>query len=213
MSGAGAAPARGAIVLVRHGETESNAARILQWPDTPLSARGLAQAERLAERLARWPIGRVLASDYARARTTAECVARATRAPLQIDPDLRERNFGDLRGTAYKDLTSDPFAPGYTPPGGESWEDLHARCDVVWERVVRQAAETEGHVVVVTHGLVCHSLVTRRCELAAGVQAPQGFGNTSVTWIEPGPPWRIALANCVAHLEAGQATGRTAPVA
>lgn len=212
MSAAGATPAR-AIVLVRHGETDSNAARILQWPDTPLSARGLAQAERLGQRLARMPIGRILSSDYARARMTAECVARKTNAPLQLDPGLQERNFGELRGTAYKDLTSDPFAPGYTPPGGESWEDLHARTDAVWERVVRLAAGTQGHLVVVTHGLVCHSLVSRRLELADGVQAPLGFANTSVTLIEQGPPWRVALVNCCAHLEAVETTGRAAPIA
>jgi broad specificity phosphatase PhoE len=195
------APPRGAILLVRHGETESNAARILQWPDTPLSARGIGQAERLARRLARLPIGRIVSSDYARARMTGECVARATGAPLELDPGLRERNFGDLRGTPYAQLDCDPFAPGYTPPGGESWEDLHARTDAVWERVVRRARETTGHLVVVTHGLVCHSLVTRRLELGEGVRAPVGFANTALTWIEPEPPWRVALANCVAHLE------------
>jgi probable phosphoglycerate mutase len=206
--------ARPAIVLVRHGETESNAARILQWPDTPLSARGLAQAERLAARLARLPIGRILSSDYARARMTAECVARATAAPLALDAGLQERNFGDLRGTAYRDLGHDPFAADYTPPGGESWEDLHARCDLVWERIARLARETQGHLVVVTHGLVCHSLVTRRLELAEGVQAPLGFANTSVTLIEQGPPWRVALANCCAHLEdASVLAGRAAPIA
>jgi probable phosphoglycerate mutase len=215
MSASDAAPARGAIVLVRHGETEWNAARILQWPDTPLSARGVAQAERLAERLARWPIGHVLSSDYARARMTGECVARATGAPLSLDPGLQERNFGELRGKAYQNLDSDPFAPGYTPPGGESWEDLHARTDAVWERILRLARATEGHLVVVTHGLVCHSLVTRRLALAHGVEAPRGFGNTSVTFIEREPPWRVALANCCAHLELSEAPspGRAAPVA
>jgi broad specificity phosphatase PhoE len=40
------------ILLIRHGETDSNAARIVQTPDVPLSARGVAQAERLARRLA-----------------------------------------------------------------------------------------------------------------------------------------------------------------
>jgi len=40
------------IFLIRHGETEGNAARIVQRPDIPLSPRGQAQAERLARRLA-----------------------------------------------------------------------------------------------------------------------------------------------------------------
>jgi probable phosphoglycerate mutase len=207
--------ARAAILLVRHAETELNAARILQRPETPLSARGLEQAERLAERLARLPIGHILSSDLARARMTAECVARATGAALELDAGLQERNFGELRGTPYAELACDPFAPGYVPPGGESWEELHARADAVWERVVRRACATAGHLVVITHGLVCHSLVSRRLELAEGVRAPAGFANTALTRIEPGPPWRVTLLNCTAHLAAaGEVTGaRSAPEA
>jgi broad specificity phosphatase PhoE len=204
------ASACAAILLVRHGETEANAARVLQRPETPLSARGLEQATRLAARLARLPIGGVLSSDLARARMTAERVALATGAPLLLDPGLQERNFGQLRGTPYAELPCNPFAPGYVPPGGESWEELHARTDAVWERVVRLARETPGHLVVVTHGLVCHSLVSRRLELAEGVLLPGGFANTALTWIEPEPPWRVSLANCTAHLEEVEPCTRSA---
>ena len=73
-----------------------------------------------------------MASDYARARVTAELIRDACGVPLAIDPELRERNFGDLRGRAYSELGFDPFAPGYVPPGGESWEDLHRRVDRLW---------------------------------------------------------------------------------
>jgi len=206
-----AAKACAPIVLVRHGETHGNAARILQRPEIPLSPRGLEQAERLAARLARIPIGRILASDLARARMTAEAVARATGAPLELDARLQERSFGDLRGTPYAELEVDPFAPGYLPPGGESWEQLHARADAAWEIVSRLAQRTEGHLVVVTHGLVCHSLVSRRFALAPGMQAPAGFANTSVTLVEPEAPWRVSLANCTVHLDVeADAPGRPA---
>ena len=62
-----------AVVLVRHGETALNAARVLQPADTPLSARGVVQAQALARRLA--ATGRVAAivsSDLPRAWRTAE---------------------------------------------------------------------------------------------------------------------------------------------
>ena len=212
MSAPRAVPARAEIVLVRHGETHGNAARILQRPEIPLSSRGTLQAQRLAARLAKLPIGRILASDLARARMTAESVAAATGAPLELDALLQERNFGDLRGTPYADLAEDPFAPGYLPPGGESWEQLHQRADLAWERVVALARRTEGHLVVVTHGLVCHSLVSRRFELAPGVVAPAGFANTSVTLIGPEAPWRVSLANCIAHLDAIPAEPKAAPL-
>ena len=108
------------IFLVRHGETAGNASRVIQFPETALSPRGIAQAERLAERLALQGVARILASDYARAQMTALPVQRATGVPLELVPGLRERNFGDLRGTAYADLEVDPFAPGYTPPAARA---------------------------------------------------------------------------------------------
>ncbi|MEM7410534.1 MAG: histidine phosphatase family protein [Myxococcota bacterium] len=192
------------ILLVRHGETDGNAKRVLQFPDTPLSERGHAQAARLAERLKGAPIGGLLASDYARAQQTAEAVRAVTGATLTLDPGLRERHFGELRGRAYADLETDPFAPDYHPPGGESWEELHARVDAVWERVIAAASRTEGHLVVVTHGLVCHSLFSRVLDLGDAV-APRGLGNTALTEIDPRPPFRVERVGCTAHLDAATA--------
>ena len=193
------------ILLVRHGETAGNAGRVIQVPETPLSERGIAQAERLAARLATFDIGLILTSDYARAQMTAASVATATGAPLELDARLQERNFGDLRGTPYADLDFDPFAPGYVPPGGESWEALHERADAAWERVVQVARDTAGDLAVVTHGLVCYSLVSRRLTLPDDLPAPTGFGNTSLTTIDAEPPWHVRLVNCTAHLDAATA--------
>ena len=202
-----------AIVLVRHGETASNAQRVLQHPETPLSERGLAQARRVAERLARTRVAEILASDYARALTTAELIRDACGAPLAIDALLRERNFGDLRGRAYADLGFDPFAPGYVPPAGESWDDLHRRVDRMWERVHVRAGRLAGDLVLVTHGLVCHSLVSRRLDLAGAVCGPGRFANTSVTIVDAAPPWRLQLLGCIAHLDAELARDSRAPIA
>jgi broad specificity phosphatase PhoE len=189
-----------AIFLIRHGETAANAARVLQTPDAPLSSRGLAQAERLAGRLAGESIGGILSSDFQRAVMTAERVRAATRAPLALEPLLQERNFGALRGTPYAELDEDPFGPDYVPPGGESWQALHVRVDAAWKRVRAEAAATRGDLVVVTHGLVCWSLVTRHLELGEE-PAPVRFGNTSVTLLEAEPPYRVRLLDCTAHLD------------
>ena len=72
------------LLLIRHGETALNAARVLQPADTPLSARGAAQAEALAGRLAAWrgaprepggaPLAGILSSDLPRALATAEAI-------------------------------------------------------------------------------------------------------------------------------------------
>src|SRR5687767_8413008 len=188
------------IFLIRHGETFGNASRIVQHPDTPLSPRGVAQAERLARRLAKEGIARILSSDFARAAATAHALARATGAPLAFEPLLQERNFGDLRGRPYTELGFDMFEPDYAPPNGETWPVFHARVDAAWARVQALAAATDGHLAVVTHGLVCRSLAGRHLVLSDGDTVPERWDNTSVTVIACPAPWRVSLLNCVAHL-------------
>jgi broad specificity phosphatase PhoE len=192
------------IFLIRHGETDSNAARIVQTPDVPLSARGAAQAEQLAQRLAGLGVAAILASDLRRAAMTAERIRACTGAPLAFDAGLQERNYGDIRGQAYAALGINILAPDYEPPGGERWEDFHQRVDAVWQRVVDAAALTDGNLAVVTHGLVCYSLALRHLQLPAEQTAATGWHNASLTIIESRPPWSVRALNCTAHLhEAG----------
>jgi len=207
------------VILIRHGETPANRERVVQVPETPLSERGRRQAQLLAERLAAHPIEGILCSDLARAQETGATLARALGLELELDEGLQERNFGDLRGTAYRDLAVDLFGPDYQPPGGESWAEFDARVDDAWGRVeerVRSRVEpadgssgsvgSRGAIAVVTHGLVCHSVVTRlahpRPVSPGGIVS---FGNTSVTLLEagqrPGAAWQIQLINCTRHLE------------
>jgi probable phosphoglycerate mutase len=189
------------IFLIRHGETAGNAARIVQLPDAALSPRGIAQAERLALRLAAEGIALILSSDLERAMTTAEHVRRATGAPIEFDPLLQERNFGALRGTPYSELDFDLFAPDLEPPDGESWPIFHARVDRAWEAVKARAAEIDGPLAVVTHGLVCRSVAARHLVLPDGVAAPERWENTSVTIVDGPTPWRVRLLNCTTHLD------------
>jgi probable phosphoglycerate mutase len=194
------------IYLIRHGETALNANRTLQPPATPLSERGIEQAQRLGSRLAPARIARILASDLARAAMTAEAVRAATGAPLEFDAELHERNFGDWRGTPYAELGFDPFAEGLEPPSGESWEVFHARVARAWRNVLAVAARTDGPLAVVTHGLVCRGVISFHAPPAPGLAAPAGFRNTSVSVLEAAP-WRATLIDCVAHLDDARETG------
>jgi broad specificity phosphatase PhoE len=190
-----------ALYLIRHGETLGNAARIVQRPDNPLSPHGIVQAERLARHLRAAGIVRILSSDLARAAMTATFLQRATGAPLGFDPLLQERNFGDLRGTAYTALEVDIFALDFVPPNGESWEVFHERVDRAWSLVRGMAAVAGGHLAVVTHGLVCRRLAERHLTLPAGVEVPARWENTGVTIAEEGAPWRVRVLNSIGHLE------------
>ena len=196
------------LFLIRHGETEGNALRIVQRPDIPLSPRGVMQAERLARRLASLGIVRIVSSDYARAAATAEHLRRATGAPLCFEPLLQERNFGDLRGRPYSELGFDMFEPDYAPPNGETWPVFHERVDRAWARVQALAADSGGNLAVVTHGLVCRSLAARHLILPQGESAPERWENTSLTIVDWPAPWRVSLLNCAAHLEGMEATSR-----
>ena len=199
------------LLIVRHGETASNASRVVQTPDTPLNERGIAQAERLAERLVEHhrqrSIGRIVASSLRRAEMTAAPVAAALGLPLVIEPLLSERNFGDLRGRAYADIGLDIMAPGYEPPAGEDWPSFHLRVDAAWSRIRELARETEGDSVFVTHGLVCYSLALRRLSLGEGVAPPARWGNTSVTHVDDRAPFPTTRINCCEHLDEATVDG------
>ncbi len=189
------------IFLIRHGETAGNAERVVQMPETPLSARGMAQAERLARRLSREGVEQILCSNYVRAAMTAAPLRETTGAPVAIHPELRERHYGELRGRPYAEVGQYILMEGYEPPGGESWEVFHSRVDRGWARVQAAAARVRGNLAVVTHGLVCYSLASRRLQLPDGADAPTRFGNTALTVVEHEPPWIIRLLGCCAHLE------------
>lgn len=190
-----------AILVIRHGETELNAARILQLPGAALSSRGVDQARRLARRLADRPLGAILASDLERAHATARYLHEATGAPIELDPELRERDFGDLRGTPYSEIKVNIFSDDFCPPGGEDGAIFHARVDRAWERIAALAARTRGDLAIVTHGLVCRSLAEHHFALPADLTLPARWENTCLTIVGSQPPHRVERIGCSAHLD------------
>jgi probable phosphoglycerate mutase len=188
------------ILLVRHGETDGNAARILQRPDVPLNPRGARQADQLARRLCGQGFVAILCSDLLRARMTAEPIAAGSGIAIEENPLLQERNFGDLRGMPYAALAEDPFGPDVAPPNGEDWPTFHARVAEAFAFIVSRRRSTNGALVVITHGLVCHAVVERHTQVADGAVVPERFDNTSVTVLHEDAPHRVSLLNCTRHL-------------
>lgn len=191
-----------AVVLVRHGETALNAARVLQPADTPLSARGVVQAQALARRLA--ATGRVAAivsSDLPRAWRTAEAIG----APLglRVEPSalLQERNFGTLRGQRYDALGFDPLAMDEAPPGGESAAAFAQRVQAAFEAMLGRHAALRGDLVVVTHGLLIKTLLAGPLRLGTAEARARHLGNTSVSIFDAAPPHPLQLLNCTRHLD------------
>jgi 2,3-bisphosphoglycerate-dependent phosphoglycerate mutase len=188
------------ILLVRHAETDGNAARILQRPEVPLNARGMGQAERLAQRLSADGFVHVLCSDLLRARMTAAPLAACSGIALEQSPLLQERNFGDLRGVPYAALAENPFGPDFAPPNGEDWPTFHARVAAAFAFIVERRRRVNGTLVVVTHGLVCRALVERHALVPDGIVVPERFDNTGITVLHENAPHGVGLINCTRHL-------------
>jgi broad specificity phosphatase PhoE len=211
-----------AILLIRHGETLGNRNRVVQTPDTTLSEHGLAQAARLARRLESSPIAEIWTSPQTRARMTAAAIERATGLEAREHADLEERSFGAIRGTPYSELGFDLMAQDYEPPEGESWPVFHERVDRIWARVEERWLEgfantpESSHLVVVSHGLVCRSLIERRLLPDRALEDHRDEGgrlhlrNTALTIIEPRVEddriiaYGVPLVGCVAHLDADE---------
>lgn len=190
------------ILLLRHGETALNAARIMQPADTPLSARGQAQADALAQRLARRRIAAIVSSDLPRAWLTARPIGGRCGLPLRSSALLQERNFGELRGRPYDSLGFDPMAMAAAPPGGESAAEFAARARQAFAEMLALHAGLDGDLAVVTHGLMIRVLLDVALRLDAERLRDLQLANTSVSIFDAAPPHALSLLNCTRHLDA-----------
>ena len=190
------------LLLIRHGETPLNVARVLQPADTPLSARGQAQAEALAQALRNVGLTAILSSDLPRALATAQAIGRACGLPVATSALLHERNFGDLRGQRYDDLDHDPLSADAAPPGGESAAQFQARCAAAWALLMSHQQRAGGPLAVISHGLVIRQwLHGGPLTLHDGLLLPERLANTSVTWADAAPPHQVRRVNDTAHLD------------
>lgn len=189
------------LLLIRHGETPLNVARVLQPADTPLSERGQAQAAALAGRLAGAGLVGILSSDLPRARQTAEHLARATGLPVATTALLQERNFGDLRGLPYDGLEINPLAMDEAPPGGESRWQFEQRVAEAFAHALRLQAALGGPLAVVTHGLVVKAMLHRHASPAMAQALPQSIRNASLSVVAVQAPHQISVLDCTLHLD------------
>ncbi len=189
------------ILLIRHGETALNAARVLQPTDTPLSPQGLRQAVALGGRLARLGLAAIVSSDLPRAWHTAAAIAAATGVSVHASPLLRERNFGELRGRPYDSLGFDPLTMDAAPIGGESACAFAHRAASAFDLLVAMRAGLPGPLAVVTHGLLIRALLGAHVVLPAGTAPPIRIGNTSLTIVSALPPHGVTLLDSTSHLE------------
>jgi len=139
------------IYLVRHGETDWNAARRVQGhSDIDLNERGFLQARRLGEHLRGKPIHAVYSSDLSRARSTAAQIARHFFCEVVTDRSLRERCYGEWEGLTYEEVQARFAGRDESSCGIESFAKMQERAvRTMTELALRHPGES---IVVVSHG-------------------------------------------------------------
>lgn len=142
---------------VRHGQTLFNILGRLQgWCDSPLTDKGIADAQRASAALAGIPFTRACSSSSPRASRTAEIILEYHNIPLKTYDDLREFDYGMLDGekTAaipMEDLLKRRKAGSWADVGGEDNEMICTRIRRLFESLAEQF-EDKDRVLVVSHG-------------------------------------------------------------
>nr|DBA30508.1 TPA: hypothetical protein GDO54_006474 [Pyxicephalus adspersus] len=133
-----------ALTIVRHGETRYNKEKLLQGQgvDEPLSEVGFKQAEAAGKFLSSVKFTHVFSSDLIRAKQTACTIMKhnshSEGIEITYDPRLRERKYGIAEGRPLGELKtmakqSGEQCPSYTPPGGETLDQVRARAKDFFE--------------------------------------------------------------------------------
>jgi broad specificity phosphatase PhoE len=150
------------VYLVRHGQTEFNAAGRYQGRlDSPLTALGRTQAARVGALLATLvaPGARLVSSPLGRAMATAAIIAeRAGLREALTDDRLAEISLGSWDGMTDEDIEftfpgardgTDRWNWHFTSPDGERYEDVAARARA-W---LSEAIGSNAPLVAVSHGV------------------------------------------------------------
>ena len=186
------------LILVRHGESSGNRDRIFAISpiNLPITELGYRQAHVAAKRIGElFRPELVVTSPYLRANETARIIAGALALPLEIEPNLHEREMGAQRGKSYDSLLTDPdYDPqrpwAWKPQGGESYEEVQARAAPILDRLA--AAHPAREVVIVSHGGVMTALwayvagtwddayVAPNCGMVLVEHGPQGYAKPQV---------------------------------
>lgn len=197
------------VLLIRHPESAWNRKGIYQGQiDTPLTAKGRAQAELVAARLGRERLAGLVCSPLQRARILAQAIARYHHLHPQSDNRLTEICHGAWEGLSRQEVahrfpdmyqTWTEFPHLVTFPGGESLQDVHER-SVAPIAALLARPENETWVVVT------HDTVARLVVAAAQGDSVRGFSSVALenaaitTLVGPSLVGSIRRVNDVEHL-------------
>ncbi|WP_144533006.1 histidine phosphatase family protein [Bacillus pumilus] len=185
------------ICLVRHGETDWNAAKRIQGrTDIPLNDTGKWQAEQTGLYLknAHWDV--VISSPLTRAKETAHLILKHIDAPLVIMDDFIERDYGDAEGMSFEERQK--LFPDKQYPNMEPLETIQDRMVEGIEKV--RAAYPNQQVLIVAHGAAIHALLTTLADEHLGLENTR-LVNACLNYVEwKDGKWKVLDYNVVSHL-------------
>lgn len=153
------------LYILRHGQTDLNLERRVQGHlDVELNETGIEQAQDLAKVVAEKDIrfDRIYCSPLKRAIKTCEIVTGLDSARFIIEERLKEFDFAELEGCAYRDLpgASQKFftAPQeFVPAGrGETFQHLIQRVTDFLEELKNRE---EQNILLTSHGTAIHAML------------------------------------------------------
>ena len=201
------------LVLLRHGETLLTPQRRLSGSggtNPGLSPVGRRQAEAAAEALAgRGGIEAVVTAPLRRCQETARSAAARLGLGVEVEPDLREADFGAWEGLTfaevrerYPDDLDAWFASPDSPPsgGGETMQQVTRRVAAVRDRLcARHAGAT---VLLVSHVAPVRTLIRLALQAPPHSLFRMEVAAASLSAVTYGPDGNasVQLLNDTAHL-------------
>ncbi|PRR91966.1 MULTISPECIES: histidine phosphatase family protein [unclassified Bacillus (in: firmicutes)] len=185
------------ICLVRHGETDWNAAKRIQGrTDIPLNDTGKWQAEQTGLYLKDVPWDVVISSPLTRAKETAHLILKHVDAPLVIMDDFIERDYGDAEGMSFEERQQ--LFPDKQYPNMEPLEAIQDRMIEGIEKV--RTAYPNQQVLIVAHGAAIHALLTTLADEHLGLENTR-LVNACLNYVEwKDGEWKVLDYNVVSHL-------------
>ena len=179
------------IYLMRHGETRFNVQERMQGRcDSPLTEKGIQEAQEAAEKLKEIPFSMIYVSTAERARDTADIIAQYHPGNIAYTKKICEVSYGDLEGMTFKE--ADPSGKRfmdthYGDVGGEEHGDVTKRMYSMFQEIY-DTQQNQDIVLLVSHGdfyLVC-------LEALFGLKKEDIFQEASELGINPVPNCGIA---------------------
>lgn len=155
------------LYITRHGETVWNTQKRMQGhKDSPLTEKGIHQAEQLARKLADIQLDAVYASSSGRTIQTARILAGDRKTPVIPLDELREISLGEWEGRTFEEVEAEnpeqyrnfwECPHRYEPSGGEGFPDIRRRIGEILSTLVSR--HDGGNLLVVTHAVALKTIM------------------------------------------------------